>query len=260
MQLLYNKVAIITGGASGIGKATCQLFAEQGAKVIIADVNEEAGHVIEQQIVDDGREATFVKTDVSSSEQVENLFSEVQKRYGKLDILCNNAGIGMEKLFHNVDEEDWERIHNVNLKSVYLCSRLAIPIMLENGGGSIVNVSSVNAESPRKFYSIYASSKGGVSALTKGMAIDYAEENIRVNAVLPGCIYTEQTKKSIENSPNPQQTKDLIYNMQPLKRPGKPEEVAKLIIFLASDQASFITGSCIPIDGGMLARSVISQD
>lgn len=260
MQLLKNKVAIITGGASGIGKATCKLFAEQGAKVIVADVNEEMGQIIEQQVVDWGGNATFVKADVSSSEQVEILFNKVISLYGKLDILCNNAGIGMEQLFHNVNEDDWDRIHNVNLKSVFLCSKLAVPVMLNNGGGSIVNVSSVHAEATQKFFSIYASTKGGISALTRGMAIDYAEENIRVNAVIPGCIYTEHTENSIESSSDPQQIMDLIYRMQPLKRPGKPEEVAKLITFLASDHASFITGSCIPVDGGMLARSVISED
>lgn len=260
MKSIEGKVAIVTGGASGIGKATTMLLVGHGAKVAFIDNNEEMGKMLEESLLQSGKDAKFYNLDVSNSNQIKNVIDEVISEYGQVDILCNNVGIGLQKLTHTVLEEEWDDLFNVNVKSMFLFSKYTIQSMIKTGGGTIVNTSSVHAEATQRTNSIYAATKGAISAFTRGMAIDYAKQNIRVNAVLPGWIYTEQVENAVKSKKNPEKQMEFINSTIPMGRPGKSEEVAQLILFLSSDLSSFITGSNIPIDGGLLAELIPEEE
>ena len=244
---LKDKIAIITGGASGIGKAAALLFAKEGAKVVIAGIDEKKGKAAAEEIISNGSDSIFVKCDVSSSKDVKNMVDKAIKSFGTIDILFNNAGIYEDRPVHELPEELWDKTIDTNLKGVFLCSKYAIPIMMRNKKGTIINNSSAlgivaEPESPA-----YCSSKAAVIHLTKVMALAYARDNIRVNCICPGPIDTPMFRKSFKS---PKDSENYIKNHTITGRIGKPEEVAKVVLFLASDDASLITGSAYSVDGG----------
>lgn len=252
---LKEKVAIITGAGSGQGKASARIFAEQGAAVVIAEWNAEAGKQVEEELRAAGHEALFIKTDISSEENVQSMVKEIKERYGKIDILFNNAGIGFSSRSRfamasilETPLQDWNSILGINLNGVFLMSKYIIPIMIEQGSGSVINNSSLNGIIGVTGADAYTASKGGVVALTRVMAADYGKHNIRVNCICPGAINTPMIGEVLDI---PEIAKN--YETGPLGRVGEPEEIAQAALFLASDEASYITGVILPVDGGWSA-------
>ena len=245
IRQLQGQVAIITGAGMGIGREEALLFAREGAKVVVADINPEGGKETVNLIEKEGGEAVFVRVDVTNSEDVRRMVDFVIKKYGRIDVLFNNAGIELYGKYRLEDtsEEDWDRVINVNLKGAFLCSKYVIPEMIRQGGGVIINNASVDGlysfPSPNPSY---CASKGGLVLLSKAMARNYARHNIRVNCICPGPVATSMTKP----------TEDML-RMIPVRRIGKPEEIAKVVLFLASEESSFIVGSTIVVDGGQTA-------
>jgi NAD(P)-dependent dehydrogenase (short-subunit alcohol dehydrogenase family) len=246
---LKDKVAIITGAASGIGKATAKLFAEHGAKVVVADIDKDGGSQTVTQIQNGGNEAIFVETDVTLKVDTEKMVAQTIETYGKLDILFNNAGIAMRLPVAELPEEDWHRCLDVNLTGVFLCAKAAIPAMLKNGCGSIINMSSIYGVVGADVRAAYVASKGGVTNLTRGMALDYAESNIRVNCICPGFVETPLVAGVIKTPEEYQ----ALADKHPMCRLGQPEEIAYGALYLASDESAFVTGIALPIDGGYTA-------
>lgn len=245
---LKDKVAIITGGTFGIGEATAYLFAKEGAKVVIAARNKEKGARVVQKIKENRGEAMFVRTDVSVEEDIINLMNETVKEYGKIDILFANAGIGDMGDVEDVTLEDWNRTISVDLTGLFLSNKYAIAEMRKTGGGSIINCASILGHVGQPSVSAYAAAKGGVVNLTRSLAVENAKYNIRVNAVCPGYIETDilsgLTDEMLEH----------LKSLHPVGRLGKPEEVAYPVLFLASDESSFVTGANLLVDGGYTAQ------
>lgn len=245
---LKDKVAIITGGTFGIGEATAYLFAKEGAKVVIAARNKEKGARVVQKIKENGGEAMFVRTDVSVEEDIINLMNETVKEYGKIDILFANAGVGDMGDVEDVTLEDWNRTISVDLTGLFLSNKYAIAEMRKTGGGSIINCASILGHVGQPSVSAYAAAKGGVVNLTRSLAVENAKYNIRVNAVCPGYIETDilsgLTDEMLEH----------LKSLHPVGRLGKPEEVAYPVLFLASDESSFVTGANLLVDGGYTAQ------
>ena len=246
---LEGKVALISGGARGMGAAEAKLFAEEGARVVLGDVLEEEGHQVEAEIAESGGEAVFVHLDVTSESDWQGAVDTAVERFGKLDILVNNAGIFNRALIHEQSEEDWDRVMDINGKGVFLGTKAAIPVMREAGGGSIVNISSVAGLIGSMNSTAYNASKGAVRLLTKSTAIQYAKEGIRCNSVHPGPIETPMLDLVYPSPEARAQRQDAI----PIGRLGRMEDVAKGVLFLASDEASYMTGSELVIDGGYTA-------
>jgi NAD(P)-dependent dehydrogenase (short-subunit alcohol dehydrogenase family) len=246
---LGDKTAIITGGASGIGRAAALRFAAEGAQLVIADVNGDGGRETAQLIEQQGGKAFFIETNVSDSKQVKDLVSATVEAYGKLDILFNNAGIGNPDVKSvDLDEDDWDRIIDINLKGVFLGIKHAVPELKKAGGGAIINTSSLLGIKGQKYLAAYNASKAGVILLTKNAALEYGRDNIRVNAIAPGVIDTQ----IIEGWKNDERKWPIISRANALGRIGTPEEVANAVLFLASEEASFITGATLSVDGGGL--------
>jgi NAD(P)-dependent dehydrogenase (short-subunit alcohol dehydrogenase family) len=247
---LKDKVAIITGGGSGIGRASAELFAREGAKVVVADFNEKAGQEAVAAIRQAGGEAIFVPVDVSDSAQVQRLVDTTLQAYGGIDILVNNAGILLFGTALDTSLQDWERVIAINLTGTFLLSKAVLPHMIARGGGSIVNLtSSTGAHDAAANTVAYVTSKGGVALLTRAMAIDHAKHNVRVNAVAPGPTDTPMLRDAM----SPEQL-DAFAATFPMGRLGRPEELARAILFLASDEASFVTGAILAVDGGQTAQ------
>jgi len=247
---LKEKVAVITGGGSGIGRATALLFSREGASVAVSDYNAEKGRETVQSIEQSGGKGFFIEADVSRSEQVRALVSAALDAYKKIDILFNNAGILYFGTILETDEETWNRVMAVNLTGTFLCSRAVVPHMQKTGGGSIINMtSSTGAHDAAANSAAYVSSKGGVALLTKCMAIDHAKDNIRVNALAPGPTDTGMLRENFSG-----EQLRAFQSTFPMKRLGKPEELAGAVLFLASDEASFVTGAIIAVDGGQTAE------
>ena len=249
---LKNKVAIITGGGSGQGRAAAKLFAAEGAAVIIAEWNEENGKRVEEEIRSAGHTAMFMRTDVSNEDNVKEIVNETIERFGAIDILFNNAGIGFSsrnqfKMASLLETplEDWNQIISINLNGVYLMSKHILPIMIKQNEGSIINNSSLNGILGVSGADAYSASKGGVVALTRVMAADYGKHNIRVNCICPGAIDTPMIEEVLQHDEAAKS-----YEANPLGRVGKPEEIASAALFLGSDDASYITGLIMPVDGG----------
>ncbi|WP_211748540.1 SDR family NAD(P)-dependent oxidoreductase [Paenibacillus sp. Marseille-Q4541] len=245
---LTNKVAVVTGGASGIGAATVKLFVEEGARVVIADFSDQ-GQSLSDELNANGFDTLFVKTDVTNEEQVKHMVAATVQKYGKLDVLFANAGIARDGKAHTLTVEDWKHTIDINLSGVFLSDKYAIEQMLAQGtGGSIVNCGSIHSHVGKDSVTAYAAAKGGVKLLTQTLGITYAKDGIRANAVCPGYIDTPLIKGRT------QEITDHLVSLHPMGRLGKPEEVAKAVLFLASDDASFVTGTSLLVDGGYTAQ------
>ncbi len=250
---LEGKVAVITGGGSGIGKATAILFAREGAKVVIGNRNAEAGEATVRQIREEGGVCAFVRTDVTVAAEVQRLIDTAVQRHGGLDCLFNNAGINMAGSVLDVSEADWDYTLDVNLKSVFLGSKYALPHLLARGGGTIVNDSSNAGLIGRPNDPVYCASKHGIIGLTKSMALRHGPQNVRVNAICPGPIESHMMVEGREAMGDAAAFDRMAASQTALKRIAPAEEVAELVAFLASDAARNITGAAIPIDGGKTA-------
>ena len=248
---LEGKVAIVTGAAQGIGRAIASLFADEGARVLIADIQEEKGEATAQEIRARGREACFLRTDVGIAADVKRMVDTAVERYGRLDILVNSAGITHRQ--PSLEEDVWDRAIAVCLKAMYLGSKYAIPEMLKVGGGSIINISSVHAFTSYPTSVVYDAAKGGVSALTRVLAVEWGRHGIRVNAICPGMIVTEVAEASFFANPEHARLRESIY---PIGRVGRPMDIAKAALFLASDDSDYVLGHNLVVDGGFLAASI----
>jgi len=249
---MKQKVSIITGAQSGIGLATARRFAAEGATVVLADVKDASPAA--NELVGAGAQARFVQTDVSNASQVEALLEETLSAYGRLDVLVNNAGVELPKRITDTTEAEWDRLMDVNLKGVFLCSRAAIPAMQRQGGGVIVNVGSELGLVGGSEIAAYCATKGGVVQLTKAMAVDHAADGIRVNCVCPGPVATPLLEATISGSTDPEKERLSILDKTLMKRFGHPTEIASAILFLASDESSYMTGSILVVDGGVTAH------
>ena len=253
MGRVQERVAIVTGAASGIGEASAIRLAEEGAKVVCADLNGAGAEATAKKIQAAGGISTSYQIDISDSAQCDACVADTISKYGAVDILVNNAGVNLPGVFHEVSNETIQRTLQVNVAGMMYLSRAAIPHMLKNNRGSIVNMSSVNGLVSEPFLSVYSASKGAVVMLTRGIALDYAKTGIRCNAICPGWVDTPINYAHAELLGGIQKVYKEISNVQPIGRPGEPREIANLVLFLASDEASFITGSIISADGGMTA-------
>ncbi len=241
-----DKVTIITGAGSGIGRGTAQLFASEGAKVVVADMNQKGGEETVNEIRRNGGEAIFALLDISNREQIKNVVKETLDKYGKIDVLINNAGIIQDALVVKMTEEQWDRVISIDLKGPFNCIQAVVGSMIEKGGGEIINVSSIVGLYGNVGQANYAAAKAGLIGLTKTLAKELGKKGIRVNAIAPGFIITPMT------SGIPEKILEMMKEKTPLKRLGKPEDVANTLLFLASDEASFINGAVISVDGGLL--------
>lgn len=248
-----DKVVIVTGAAKGIGKGIAKVFNEKGAKVVVVDWDAQNGQATAQELSLQGEESIFIQCDVSNEEQVVLMIENVIKTFGRIDVLVNNAGIGVYKPVLEATSEDWDRCLAVNLKGVFLCSKYAIPHMQKLGKGAIVNVSSVHSHATVNGVAPYAASKGGITALTRNMAIDYGP-TIRVNSIAPGWVLTPLIQSIFDSYPDPAEQQKQVENRQVMKRIGRPEDIGYAAAFLASDEASFITGTQLFVDGGLTAQ------
>jgi len=251
---LEEKVAIVTGASSGIGRAIANVYGKEGAKVIVADIQKEpreGGKSTHEKIEENGGEAIFVETDVSSEEDVDRLIEKIIEEFGQIDILVNNAGIFHQEKIHKSETENWKNLIDVNLNGTYLCTKKVINHMLDNSiEGNIINVSSIAgtvgyAEAPA-----YCASKGAMTNLTRELAVDYAGEGINVNSISPGVIKTEMTDDFLSDP----EMKAFMEQNTPYKRLGKPEDIAHAAVFLASEESNFINGEDLLVDGGWTAK------
>lgn len=255
MKKSFSEISVIvTGAASGMGAAISKAFAEEGANLILADINENGLNEIKSICKNDANNIVITKCDVSKAKDAKKIIDVCCENYGKVGVLVNNAGIGLLGTVVDLSEEDWDREIDVNLKGVFLCSKYAIAKMKESGGGVIINISSGAGIFGGKGCAGYCASKGGVVLLTKAMALDHAKDNIRINSVAPGIIDTPFNDKVLEKTPNPLEAKKRQEDITPLGRLGKPEEIAKAVLFLASEDASFMIGSIMSVDGGLSAQ------
>ncbi len=252
MQNLKNKVALVTGARRGMGKSHAIALAKQGAKVVVTDINQAECQAVVDEIKKFNGEAIAFKLDVTNKSEIDSVVAETVKKFGQLDILVNNAGIVQFKPFLELSEEDWDKTIDINLKGEFLCAQAAARVMKEKGGGVIVNIASVamgqqGIGMPNIVH--YCASKGGIAGMTEAMAAELAPFNIRVNAVAPGMIDTPMVDVV---KADPKMTEGMLQRV-PLKRMGRSEEVSELVVFLASDSSSYMTGSVVVIDGGWLA-------
>ncbi len=246
---MQGKVAIVTGAGTGIGRAISFLFAREGAKVAVTDIDVGAAEATVAEIVETGGSALAIEADVTEAVGVENMMRATVTTYGHLDVLINNAGVGTDGDVVELPEKEWQRILDVNLKGVFLCCKYAIPAMKKSGGGSIVNIASTAAFVGGSVSCVYPASKAGVVALSKSTALRYAHNNIRVNCVCPGHVDTALTYTLKDP-----EVKAALIRKYPLGRLGAPEEIANAVLFIASDEASFITGTELIVDGGYTAQ------
>lgn len=255
-QLLLDRTALVSGGASGIGKAIAKLFANEGANVLIFDIDEDKGEAAVREINENGGKSLFISGDVSNSADCKRSVESAIRNFGTLDILVNNAGIVRRSSVLETEEDDWDRVMDVNVKSVFLLCKNAIPVMKKTGKGVIVNIASGWGLAGGKNAAVYCASKGAVVLLTKAMSLDHGEDNIRINCICPGDTDTQMLHDEANQLDTP--VKEFLVGSvhRPLKRIGKPEDIAKTALFLVSDSSSFITGASYVVDGGGLAGNL----
>jgi len=250
MKSLENKVAVVTGAGSGIGKAVALTFAAEGAKVVVSDINEAHGIAVAEEINKNGGDALFIKADTSSAADNEALVKQAVAHYGALHISVNNAGIGGPAApTGEYPVESWEKVIGINLSGVFYGLRYQIPAVLKSGGGSIINMASILGQAGTKFSPAYVAAKHGVVGLTKAAALEYADQKIRINSVGPGYIKTPLLEEHLS-----QEQMDGLVKLHPIGRLGEAQEIAELVLWLASDKASFVTGTYYAADGGYLAQ------
>ncbi len=252
---LDGKIALITGAASGIGRTTALLFAREGASVVLTDINESAGHAVAAEIKTQGGRAIYEPGDVTSATDCQRVIERAIREFGSINILFNNAGIIRRASVVELSEADWDRVMAVNVKSMFLMSRLAIPIMTAAGGGSIINTASGWGLAGGARAAVYCASKGAVVLLTKAMAIDHGPQKIRVNCICPGDTDTAMLRNEAQQLGEANEKFLAESARRPLGRVGKPEEIAQAALYLASDASSFVTGTALVVDGGGLAGS-----
>lgn len=251
-MLLKEKVGLVTGGGDGIGRAIALTFAADGARVVVADINLAGAEETVRQVQERGGEAIAVACDVAQEDDVKAMVDRATEAFGRLDCACNNAaGGGVFRPLQEVKQKHWDHCHDVTLKGVWLCLKYQVPAMLSGGGGAIVNIASLSGVRGEALQSSYSAAKGGVIALTKTAAAENAQQGIRVNAINPGGILTGALANYIERVPSARATTEATHAM---RRFGKPEEVADAVAYLCSDRASFITGHCLNVDGGLMVN------
>ena len=256
MGRVEGKVAIVTGGALGIGRAICLLLAKEGAKVAVTDVLDKEGKEVVDEIKAAGGIAEYWHLDVAKEEEVKKVFADVAREFGKIDVLVNNAGIsGVNKPTDEVTEEEWDKVMNVNVKGVFFCSKHAIPYMQKAGGGSIINLSSIYGLVGAPDVPPYHASKGAIRLMSKTDALIYAKDNIRVNSVHPGYIWTPMVENHLKSSGiDPEEGRKQLASLHPIGHVGEPIDIAYGVVYLASDESKFVTGSELVIDGGYTAQ------
>lgn len=248
---LKDKVCVITGGGSGIGRATCELFAREGAKVVVADKSLPQAQAVANEI---GEAAVVIEVDVGQASSVRLMIDATVRALGRVDVLVNNAGYGIYGTVTETSEEDWNALMAVNVNGVFYGCKYAIPVMKRQGGGVIVSTASVVANVGIRNRAAYCASKGAVAALTRAMALDHVADNIRINSVAPGTIDSPYFRAMFRDSSNPRDLRRDLEARQPMNRLGSPEEIAKAILFLACDESSFCTGTLLTADGGLTAQ------
>ncbi len=249
MQRFFGKVAIVTGGTSGIGKATAVNLAKLGAKVVVAGINEAEGHSVVDSILKEGHTAAFYRGDLTKEDVVKGMVDFTVGRYGRLDMACNNAGIELFEKTVDTTRANYDKVFNINVWGVLTCMKYQIPEMLKNGGGSIVNMASIAGLIGFPTLAIYDASKHAVQGLTKSVALEYAKQNIRINSIAPGLIDTPMADRITPIVP-----KSVFEGMTPMGRVGRPEEIAVVVQFLLDPANSYMTGQCVAVDGGWTAQ------
>lgn len=253
---LAGKVAIVTGGGAGIGRAAAIALAGAGAATVVADIDQQAAEAVASEIVGQGGSALGLVVDVSRSADVGTMAAAAVDSYGGIDLLYNNAAIQTYGSVTELEEPAWDRLFAVNVKGIYLCSRICIPLMRSRGGGAIVNAASIQGLATQKRVAAYAASKGAVISLTRSMALDYASDGIRVNCICPGSVDTPMLRKNAAAQGDAEAVLAMWGSVHPIGRIAQPAEIARLVVFLMSDDASFITGASYVIDGGLTAAFV----
>lgn len=252
---MEDRVVIITGAAHGIGRATAAVFSAEGAIAVLADVEHAAADEAAREIESGGGKAWAVDCDVSQGESVRRMVTRVMERFGRIDVLHANAAIQINKEAIEITEEEWDNLHGVNLRGVFLTCKHVIPVMRNQKRGAIIITSSGHAFATYPNCSAYAATKGGELAYMRGLALDYARDGIRVNCVIPGATDTRLVQGYINDSENPDETRKRLLDSIPLRRLARPEEIGRAVLFLASDYAGYITGTSLAVDGGLLAQA-----
>jgi len=251
---LAGKVVIITGAGRGIGRAAALLFASEGARLALVDIDEESGESAAEEVRSQGWEAIYIKTDLTDSAQVKKMADTVVQEYGRIDVLYNNAGINHFAKITDTEESAWDKVMAVNVKSVFLTCKYVLPVMVSQNKGSIINTGSAASLVGLANLAVYTASKGAVVQLTRNMALDYAKEGIRVNTLCPGVTATEMTEQVIYDDPDPKAARERFDRVIPRGSMAAPIEIAHAALFLASDESSYITGAALPVDGGYTAE------